>query len=236
MKKPLIIALQRGNASRLHHFLHSCGYNGQVFTEREEFQTALMENRPDLVLVDSAAGVANLLKNVCPVLELQKPDEHLCLPDFTLLYEHLQSLLPDSPRKHLRAEIELPSLFFKKKECLIGRILSLGTGGVFISSACLTIQSGDRVQVVLPLWGIQKELEIRGQVAYRSIPSRDNNYRQGIGICFSPAESKAPALIRDYLRDYFTGNVAVSSSGNTRPPGNSSPLSPLHRSMTLEQK
>jgi Tfp pilus assembly protein PilZ len=235
MKKPLIIALQQDKASRLGHFLRASGYIAQVFTEREEFQTALMENRPDLILVDSAAGMAELQKNASPVLELQQQGEHLCR-DFILLYEQLQSLLPDSPRKHLRVEIELPSLFFKKKECLIGRILSLGTGGVFISSACLTIQSGDRVQVVLPLWGIQKELEILGQVAYRSIPSRENNYRQGIGICFSPAESKAPALIRDYLRDYFIGNVAVSSSGNTRPAGNSSLLSPFHRSMTLEQK
>ena len=136
----------------------------------------------------------------------------------------LQRFVPTYSRQHPRLETRLPGLYTGSAGyCQICEIMNLSPGGAFIRTTEALPQSGEELQVNVPLIGLHKEIEIASRVVRQILPNEANNYAQGIGVSFM-AEENTPALVQlnNYVRyviandEAFDPQVSNYSDSNAR--------------------
>jgi Tfp pilus assembly protein PilZ len=114
----------------------------------------------------------------------------------------------------LRISVHLPGIIFREAGCSFGDILSLGTGGAFIKTGCNNLRRDEPVDVIIPLMGMKKELEISSRVIYHISPTPENNYQQGVGISFSRPD---PETVRE-IYEYISHSLLTGVSAETAQP------------------
>jgi hypothetical protein len=127
--------------------------------------------------------------------------------DVAALHGLVSACLVNYPRKHLRMPAHLPCLFYVRGFTYFGEILSLGTGGAFIKTACQQIRTGDLLDVGIPLLGMKKELELRSRVIYLLSPKQENNYLQGVGVGFNSPDQETTCVLEDFLRHSLLDDI-----------------------------
>lgn len=97
----------------------------------------------------------------------------------------LQRFVPTYSRQHPRLGNRLPGLYTRSTgNCQLCEIMNLNPGGAFIRTTEALPASGEELRVIIPLIGLQKEIELNGLVVSQLFPNEANNFSQGIGIKF----------------------------------------------------
>lgn len=231
MKQPVVFTSWKdAELAQVASVLRRCCFQVQFFPRGENLLAALRKGGADLVIVDGAvakslAATAREKKSGgapfahCPLVVLRggEPDDESCdlvhyslpLPlDLAELHSLLQKLLKCCPRKHLRMTVRLPGVIFREQGCSFGDILSLGTGGAFIKTGCRDLGQNESLEVVIPLMGMKKELELPSRVLYRIVPSPENNYQQGVGVTFTHPDSDAVETLQQYITHSLLEEIA----------------------------
>jgi len=243
MKQPIILSSWKDPELRqLINVLQRWCCQVRFYPREENFYAALRKGAADLVIVDGqvAANLDLLARQQvkagapvagCPVLVLGDgnsadpalgfPHHLLQLPlDLVQLHLLLQEILKTSPRRNLRMTVKLPGMIFSQQGSSLGDVLSLGTGGAFIKTGARELGQSDPVEVVIPLLGMKKELELKGQVLYRVVPSPENNYQQGVGVAFTNPETEVVETLQQYITQSLLEEV-------TPEPGSEQPFDSL---------
>jgi Tfp pilus assembly protein PilZ len=209
MNAPLVFtSWKEAGLAQLETILRRWGTQVQFFDTAKALGAALRKERPDLLMFD--AGVARDVPPArCPTIILAEdgeaidypaPHERLSLPlDIAALHDVLQKSLTRCQRRNLRMSVRLPSIILRKGASSIGEVVSLSTAGAFIKTGCADLRKGDRIDVVIPLMGMKKELELSCTVLYQIQPGPENNYQQGVGVAFAETGAEAVRAIYKYI-------------------------------------
>lgn len=232
MKRPVIFTSWKDSElAQIASVLQRCCFQVQFFPCGEKLLAALRKSGADLVIVDGAAAksLAAMTREKksggspfaqCPLVVLRDEEPvgepcdlahyPLALPlDLEVLHGLLQRLLKCCPRKHLRMTVRLPGMIFREEGSSFGDILSLGTGGAFIKTGRRDLGQGESLEVVIPLMGMKKELELPSRVLYRIAPSLENNYQQGVGVTFTCPDSEAVETLQQYITHSLLEEIAA---------------------------
>jgi CheY-like chemotaxis protein len=129
---------------------------------------------------------------------------------FTLIQRHLES----TPRRNLRLKLQLPGIFNNgSAKQRFAEVLSLSVHGLFIKTGC-RVDNLERLNIIIPLFGMKTEVEISGRVLYRVKPGPENNYLQGVGIEFTDLTPETVKIIQDFLESRVLGELAESIEGS----------------------
>jgi Tfp pilus assembly protein PilZ len=176
----------------------------------EPLRQILAEAKPDLLLLDPGLKQAGrrlleewAAQRDCPVLELtgQLQLRQDGLPaDVLAIHEALQERLAGFTRRELRINLRLPTLIENGSKSQLGQLLNLGTGGLLLRNCCRHAAIGDTVEMVVPLLGMQQELELTGRVLHLHEASQENGFCKGLGISFQGCDSDKRAALFTYIR------------------------------------
>lgn len=225
MKRVHICDPREALLATLETVLKHWGYRVTCVGELPELVRLVEQSKTDLVLI--GASVLSQLNGPLPELidNLRKSEERvimLCqdavdcegfgLPglkvpvDLFELFALIQRYLEKFPRRHLRLDVRLPGLLCEEKGSLLAEVLSISSRGLFISTG-RRLEKGNRCQIVLPLFGMQQELELEAQVIYKVEPALANNYRQGIGLEFVNVPPDVQQVLNGYLEKVLMGGL-----------------------------
>jgi hypothetical protein len=236
MKKPHVLLIQHEknlsgfNLARLCPILEliNCETEICIYNKARKLMPAPGKTPPDLIILDRpflpevlpspGQGLAGSGPLFCPQIVLseekalletsQGKTEAQNFPfDVVALHGLVSACLINYPRKHLRMPAHLPCLFSVRGFNYFGEILSLGTGGAFIKTACQQIRTGDLLDVGIPLFGMKKELEVRSRVIYLLAPKQENNYLQGVGVGFNSLDQETTRVLEDFLRHSLLNDI-----------------------------
>ena len=233
MKHILIGDGHEGLLSTLEVILKHWGYRVFATQRVSQMQAFLAETAPSIVIVgsqilaDSSNELQDALKAWCdngaqPILVLAEgtppelpglPYETLTVPIdifalFTLIQRHVEKI----PRKNLRLAINLPGVVHRGERSDLAEVLSLSLEGLFIKTS-FRLQAGERLRVVIPLFGMKKELEIDSQVLYFIHPGPENNYLQGVGIAFTDLGDENLQALQTFIEGRFFGELSGTKRG-----------------------
>jgi hypothetical protein len=159
-------------------------------------------NRPLIVLQEGQAAL--------PIAVLH---EALGVPpDLFSLFSLVQKHLEKHPRRNLRLAIQLPGMLCTGASCHLAEVLSLSTNGLFVKTGFRPAKDA-LLRVVIPLMGMQQELELDGRILYRVEPGPGNNYFQGIGIEFAELSKEARLALQAFLEHRFIDDLATRPGG-----------------------
>jgi Tfp pilus assembly protein PilZ len=227
MKRLLIGDCRESLLSSIEVILKHWGYRVMASSRPEQLREFIEETSPDLLIMGSellaqgdealVAGVVRRSGDSCPLILLGSEPvpglagityEVLEIPlDIFALFERIQKHLEEFPRKNLRLAIKLPGLLCRGETCHVAEVLSLSQQGLFIKTG-FRLEQGDTLQVVIPLMGMKKELEVEGQVLYRVQPAMENNYLQGVGIEFTTLTEEARQALQVFIQGRFLREVS----------------------------
>ena len=257
MKKPHITILQHGdNLSRLTPLLSLVGLTGEFLSTQKTLLESIQKSLPDLVLIDrilidnrtGGHGIGPLTKDispVCPVLFVEEEGDRFLFGDFDRnqvfqlfdLYEYLVLHLQHYSRRKLRVAVKLPSVILLGGKSQFTQISCLSTGGAFIKTGHPTPEKGEPIEMTIPLLGHRTEIGVCGRVVYSVLPSLENNYIQGVGICFEQPDESLIQKIKDYLCAYLNNNVPVDdASSETQRSWYLEPINQKHQSRGMHLK
>jgi Tfp pilus assembly protein PilZ len=91
----------------------------------------------------------------------------------------------------------------------LSEVLSLSTEGLFIKTSA-RLNRGDDLLVIIPLLGMNKELEINAKVLYRVDPVQENNYLAGVGLQFTELDEVSCRELQTFLEGRLLGDLATS--------------------------
>ena len=226
MKRILIGDHRNGLVTTLETFIRHWGYR-VVATSRDDRLVALLrELEPDLLIVGNAwladrrselyrCVAEQVTDHARPLLTLAEegraacplPHEELPTPlDIFALFPLLQKHLQKIPRRHPRLSLHLPGLLCRDDKTEVAEVVSLSSQGLFIKTP-LRMNEGEKLQVVLPLVGMRKELEIDSQVLYCIHPGPDNNYLQGFGLGFTNPDPEHLEILQTFIESRLFGEV-----------------------------
>ena len=219
MKKPKISVLQtNNNLAGLGLALSRMGFVGEFFPNTKSLRLAIQESVPDLVLVDAKLtnkgskieGVEKTLleaSNLCSVLLAEKEEGSFLFYDHRRkkvlhlfdLHNYFHENLNSYSRNNIRLEVKLPSLLTQGHSSQLTQITSLSSRGAFVRTGYSTPVLDQKIEMTISLLGHYAELNVLGRVAYSVSPSQENNYIQGVGVCFERSEDSLMRVIEDYL-------------------------------------
>jgi hypothetical protein len=130
------------------------------------------------------------------------------------LFSFIQEQVEQHPRRNLRLKLRLPGMYSQAEDAdyILAEVLSLSIQGLFFRASS-RIGRGDSVNVVFPLFGRCKEVEVSGTVLYTIQPDANNNFFQGFGICFDDLSAEQREHLHDFIREHFLREVAASNDG-----------------------
>jgi len=219
MKSPRISILQsNNNLTGLGLTLSRMGFVGEFFPNIKSLRFTIQESVPDLVLIDAKLtnkgskieGVEKTLleaSNLCPVLLAEKEEDSFLLYDHRRkkvlhlfdLHNYFHEKLDGYSRNNIRLEVKLPSLLTQGHSSQLTQITSLSSRGAFVRTGYSTPVLDQKIEMTISLLGHYAELNVLGRVAYSVSPSQENNYIQGVGVCFERSEDSLMRVIGDYL-------------------------------------
>lgn len=198
----------------LERVLFRMGLRTRTVSRPEGFDPQPAGEAPDLLLLDSEVAAA------CPETLAALPTVTVPVAgDPCALHLQLQQALKGFLRRqHLRSVVDIPGILSHGGECFIVRVLSLGTGGAFLATR-LQLEPGSVLEVGIPLFGRQQELELGAQVRYCRFPGPENDFRQGVGVAFDAPPEEA----RGALKEFVLGTLLPEGGGDgafaISPPG-----------------
>ncbi|HKI50853.1 MAG TPA: PilZ domain-containing protein [Geothermobacteraceae bacterium] len=175
-------------------------------------------NRALAHLLHDPASATILLKGHGPDALHPTETPRLDVPvDLFVLFEKVQACIESHPRRNLRLTVSLPGMVCLGERSNLAEVISVSRQGLFIKT---TFQLGadDNLRVVLPLFGMKKELELQGKVIYRVEPNVLNNYRQGVGIEFTALAAEEQQILEDYLEKQLLEELTESQRGTDLDP------------------
>jgi CheY-like chemotaxis protein len=142
------------------------------------------------------------------------PSETLTAPvDLFELFSFIQKQVERHPRKNLRLRLKLPGMYSIDDEAyILADVLSLSAEGLFFKAQA-KVGVGERINVVFPLFGHCKEIEIEATVCYTVQPDADNNFSQGFGVSFENISEQHREPLQEYIREHFLKEVSTSIDG-----------------------
>lgn len=233
MKRLLIGDSHDELLSTLEVILRHWGYRVLVSTRPAQLEELLRETSPDLLVMgarllmhqnSALAQSVNryVVERKCPLIVLQEepliaittaPHETLGVPlDLFNLFSLIQKHLEKHPRRNLRLAIRLPGMICTDKACHLAEVLSLSSNGLFVKTGFRPADDAE-LNIIIPLMGMKKELELQGRVLYRVDPGPDNNYFQGLGIEFATLGEDARKSLKAFLAHRFIGDLASRPGG-----------------------
>lgn len=216
--------------STLELILKNWGYRVMAAASIKHLLAFLEETEPDLLLLGSKtlvdldsrgialvekrrlgseAGLFTLGRKGEPAFSGSiDSDIHLEVPvDIFALFAAVQKQVEKHPRNFLRMDVKLPGMVSPEgKSSYLGEVLSLSPRGLFIKIGC-RLAKGQKLQTIIPLVGIHRELDIEGRVIYTVQPGPENNYMQGAGIEFTEISEEDNALLEGYLESRFISGI-----------------------------
>jgi len=127
------------------------------------------------------------------------------------LFQLIQGYLEKVPRRNLRLAVQLPALVFSNGEFRFSEVLSLSIQGMFLKNS-FRLKKGNHIQVLFPLLGMKKELEVEGRVCYHILPSMENNFLEGVGLEFSNLNKEDGRVLETFIEKCFRGELTQNSS------------------------
>ncbi|MGE4578703.1 MAG: PilZ domain-containing protein [Desulfuromonadales bacterium] len=230
MKRVIVGDSREKVLSTLEVILKHWGYRVVVSSSPEQIEALLLETSPDLLFMGAhllQSGPTKLTQTVgdktlgekCPLVVLKEngrpfpanfPCESLDVPiGLFELYAMIQKYLEKTPRKNLRLDLKLPGVLYRDGAPHLSEILSLSEQGLFIRSAFRLTQN-EPLQVIFPLMGMKKELEIEGRVLYNVLPAPENNYLQGSGVEFQHLTDQDHLCLQRFIERCFLGEMTPS--------------------------
>lgn len=233
MKRLLVAETRYELLSTLEVILKHWGYRVLALTRPDDILQSLATYPPDLLIVgadllQSPSEPLNralrhllqdptsptlVLKNQADIALRHSGGVNLDVPiDLFVLFESVQTYLEKHPRRNLRMAVALPGMVCQKERSNLAEVISVSKQGLFIKT---NFQLGDdeTLRVILPLLGMNKELDLRSRVIYRMEPSLLNNYQQGVGIEFTELSENESRDLEDYLEKQFLEELADSQRG-----------------------
>ena len=213
MKRVLIGDNREELVTTLESLLKNWGYRAISTSEPETILEMLKELNPDMLILGpdilKDKQVAGQVKKIStPAIYIQNPEtkkgwrpdgEVLNYPvDVFELFSLVQGHLEKIPRRNIRLNVRIPGLYYKGSETRIAEVLSLSPEGLFLKIGS-KIEGIDKIRLVLPLIGMQTELEVIGRIVYRVEPTPDNNYMQGMGIEFTEMDEVTIKTLDKYV-------------------------------------
>jgi Tfp pilus assembly protein PilZ len=214
MKRPLIAVCYRDQSLvRLANILQQMGYRTECCPDAAGLADLISDESPGLLIFDQESYADQAAKLIDSKLKApmvvagtsvaaltgQAPHDYLPqTDDVDAIHELLKRHL-DFSREHLRIAVRLPGLYSLDGQDELCNIASLGTGGVFLQTQSMRLGNDHRLQLVIPLLGMKRELEVSGQVMYQVLPTAENNYRQGIGVQFTDARPADFDMLKSYI-------------------------------------
>lgn len=229
MKRLLIGDKGEELLSTLEVILRHWGYRVLVSSRPAQLEELIRETSPDLLvmgarlLTEPGSSLTRAVNHHVnegnkPLIVLQEgqttppiavPHETLGVPpDLFSLFSLIQKHLEKHPRRNLRLAIQLPGMLCTGESCHLAEVLSLSTNGLFVKTGFRPAKDA-QLRVVIPLMGMQQELELDGRILYRVEPGPDNNYFQGIGIEFAELSQEALLALQAFLEQRFIGDLAT---------------------------
>ncbi|BCR04394.1 hypothetical protein DESUT3_14630 [Desulfuromonas versatilis] len=232
MKRVLIGDKREALLSTLEVMLKHWGYRVIVSSRADQVKAFLEQTSPDLLIIGAGmlASTSSLMEGInsridsapMPLVVLGEEDsevkigidcETLGVPiDLFALFEVIQRHLEKHPRKNLRLTVKLPSLFSSGETSCLAEVMSISTRGMFVKTA-VRMGNRDPVRVVIPLLGMQRELEVCGRVLYCVLPGPENNYLQGVGIEFTDLDEQTQDTLEGFIEKRFLGELSESRDG-----------------------
>ena len=242
MKKPRIAILQNNSSlSELEPALERMGFIAELFQDFSRLRLAMNKTSPNLLLVDEnvcAGGETsaefNVLRHnpdkICQFLVVKKMGGHWLFIDLfekrsfqtIKLHDYFFKNLKSYSRKYLRLSVDLPAMLSHENINEFTKITSLGTGGAFFKTGIHSPETGQAVNMTIPLLGQHAELNINGRIVYAVAPSQANNFIQGVGVSFEGPQKKSLEQIQEYLSmslsmPTLTGSENKSSNNASLP-------------------
>lgn len=152
-----------------------------------------------VVLIDSASNEIPTIKNFD---RLGFPFNIFEL--FALVQKHLEKI----PRRNLRLNTTLPGMLCSDDSSQLVDILSLSSNGLFVKSG-LRVEPKQEILMILPLFGLNQEVEVPCRVLYMIQPSAENNYLQGFGVEFASPSDEVLESIRQYIEQRLLDEIAT---------------------------
>jgi hypothetical protein len=233
MKRLLIGDKSEELLSTLEVILRHWGYRVLVSSRPAQLVELIRETSPDLLVMGARLLTepdSSLTREVNrhvnegnkPLIVLQEGQTTLPIavqhetlgvpPDIFSLFSLIQKHLEKHPRRNLRLAIQLPGMLCTGESCHLAEVLSLSTNGLFVKTGFRPAKDA-LLRVVIPLMGMQQELELDGRILYRVEPGPDNNYFQGIGIEFTDLSQEALLALQAFLEQRFIGDLATRPGG-----------------------
>lgn len=123
---------------------------------------------------------------------------------FSLVQKHLEKI----PRKNLRLSTTLPGMLCSDDSSQLVDVLSLSSNGLFVKSG-LRIETDQEILMILPLFGLNQEVEVPCRVLYTIQPSAENNYLQGFGVEFLSPTDEILESIHQYLEQRLLDEIVT---------------------------
>lgn len=233
MKRLLVADSRYELLSTLEVILKHWGYRVLALSRPDDILQSLVTSPPDLLIVGAdllqspseplnralgyllqdPASATIVLKNQAEMTSPHCGGANLEVPvDLFVLFESVQTYLERHPRRNLRLTVALPGMVCQGERSNLAEVISISRQGVFIKT---NFQLGDdeTLRVILPLIGMNKELDLESKVIYRMEPSLLNNYRQGVGIEFTDLSPDQSKVLEDYLEKQFLEELSDSQRG-----------------------
>lgn len=234
MKSILIADNRTELLATLEPILKHWGYRVLSTQSAEQITTFLQESELSLLIIgegflaslDKAADKKTRQKinsKNFPVVALKqdnaeafdlKPNEVLDVPvELFDLFSFIQRQVEKHPRQNLRLKLKVPGMFsVDEEEFLLADVLTLSMRGLFFK-ATAKVTKGDRINVVFPLFGKNREIEVKSTVLYTLMPEAENNYFQGFGVGFDELSEQEEDQLQHYIKEHFLKEVSSSFDG-----------------------
>lgn len=233
--KSILLADNRADLlATLEPILKHWGYRVLSTRNADQVSTFLKESEPCLLIAgeDVLASLdraidAKIRKKLTsgdvPVISLkaESTESSKLPPTATLevpvelfeLFSFIQRQVEKHPRQNLRLRLRLPGMYsIEEDEYILADVLTLSMRGLFFRAGT-KVKKGDRVNVVFPLFGQGKEIEVQSTVLYSIRPDADNNYFQGFGVGFDELSEKEEQQLQHYIKEHFLKEVSSSCDG-----------------------
>lgn len=157
--------------------------------------------------------VVTLQQEGAPKADLST-DETLTAPvDLFELFSFIQRKVEKHPRQNLRLRLKLPGMYsIGDDSYILADVLSLSSKGLFFKAPA-KVKQGDQINVVFPLLGHCKEIEVKATVLYTVNPEVTNNFSQGFGVGFIDIPEEHKEQLERYIRENFLREVSASHDG-----------------------
>ena len=230
MKRVLIGDNREELVTTLESLLKNWGYRAISTADPDTILEMLKELKPDLLILgpyilEEENVAAQVKKLTTPCIYVEDPETKTgkrpkadLIPypvDVFELFSLVQGYLEKIPRRNIRLNVNIPSLYYKGAETCIAEVLSLSPEGLFLKIGS-KVEEIENIRLVLPLLGMQTELEIMGRIVYRVEPTPENNYMQGMGIEFAEMNAETMHTLDQYVEGLLFNELnARQSSRNT---------------------